>query len=399
MSNFGFVLAKRPAGHIDDETFTWKNVPLPDRTLRDGEVLATTLMLSIDPAMRGWMRPYKSYVPPVPLGSVMRANTVAQVVASKGSKLKPGDIVLTFPAGGWQQHFVVKERECRKLPLPANASKEQVAPFLGAFGLTGATAFFGLVEVAQVKEGDTVLVNAAAGAVGSVVIQLAKQRGAKVVAVAGGSKTEFCRQVGADACVDYKSVLSDLPRGCADGDAGDENYDAAVRQLTSALRSALKSISSKGFTVVFDNVGGAQLEAALNTITRGARIAVCGAISQYNRDPEKQPVRGPRNYLSLLVHGARMQGFAAPQFSGQSWAKAFVALQSLASEGKLKWKTHFFPGGLQAAPDALRALFAGKNKGKLVLEVSEAVAQPGQDTGKNISEIVATLEQTRQAAL
>jgi hypothetical protein len=332
LQNRQFRLRSRPVGMVTRDDFepTTGSVREPG----PGEVLVKVRYLSLDPAMRGWMNEGKSYVPPVALGEVMRALGIGEVVASGDPSLSAGDHVVGLT--GVQEYAIAKAKEMTRVdprlaPLPR---------YLGVLGMPGLTAYFGLLEVCQPKEGETVVVSGAAGAVGAVVGQIAKIKGCRAVGIAGGA--DKCRylveELGYDAAVDYK--------------AGD-------------LREALKPHCPKGIDVYFDNVGGEILEVALSLLARKARIGICGAISQYNNADGMQ---GPRNYMSLLVNRARMEGFVVFDFAPR-YGEAIKAMAGWLAEGKLKAKEDVV-SGLETFPETLLKLFRGENFGKLVLEVS-----------------------------
>lgn len=329
--NRQFRLAARPQGlpKRDD----WCYVEDPAGEPGDGEVLVETLYLSLDPAMRGWMNEAKSYIAPVAIGAVMRAGGVGRVVASRDPAFEPGQEVRGTL--GVQTHPVVPGSALTRLdttiaPLPR---------FLGTLGMPGMTAYFGLLDVGRPVPGDTVVVSAAAGAVGSVVGQIAKIVGCRVVGIAGGP--EKCRflidDLGFDAAIDYK--LGDVAR-------------------------ELKGLCPDGIDVYFDNVGGEILDDALRLLARNARVVICGAISQYNRTT---PVVGPANYLSLLVNRASMQGMIVFDYADR-YGEAQAQLAEWTAAGRLRSREDIV-AGFHRFPDALLMLFSGQNVGKLVLRV------------------------------
>jgi NADPH-dependent curcumin reductase CurA len=300
-----------------------------------GEVLVRVLYLSLDPAMRGWMNAGKSYVAPVGLGEVMRAGGVGRVVKSNDPTFADGDLVVGMT--GIQDYVVSKAAGLRKID-------PQVAPlprYLGALGMTGLTAYFGLLDIGQPKEGETVVVSAAAGAVGAVVGQIAKIKGCRVIGIAGGAAkcSYIVDELGFDAAVDYK------------------NED---------VRKALARHCPKGIDVYFDNVGGEILETALSLLARRARVIICGAISQYN---STTGMAGPRNYMSLLVNHALMEGFVVFDYADR-YPEGMKALAGWTIEGKLKAREDVVDG-LDTFPETLLKLFRGENFGKLVIKVAE----------------------------
>ena len=332
--NHQFRLAARPVGVPKREDWTYSEEPV--REPSDGEVLIKTLYLSLDPAMRGWMNEGKSYIPPVGIGEVMRAGGVGRVIASKNAKLAVGDFV--YGTLGIQEYLTSNGKGFTKVdpkvaPLPV---------YLGTLGMPGMTAYFGLLDVGQPKPGETVVVSGAAGAVGTVVGQIAKIKGCRVVGIAGGA--EKCRyikdELGFDAAIDYKHE---------------------------DVKEALRTHCPKGIDVYFDNVGGEILDAALTRITRDARIVICGAISQYNNTG---PVKGPANYLSLLVNRASMKGMVVFDYADR-YADAGREMAGWMAAGKLKSREYIVKG-LETFPETLLKLFKGENTGKLVLEVAEA---------------------------
>ncbi|HEY5194299.1 MAG TPA: NADP-dependent oxidoreductase [Solirubrobacteraceae bacterium] len=330
--NHQFRLASRPQGMVGREHFDYVEEALSE--LGDGQVLVKIMYVSLDPAMRGWVSEGRSYVPPVQIGEVMRAGTVGVVVESKGEKLLPGDHV-----SGWlgvQEYAVCNENEVFKV----DTEIVQLPTYLGALGMPGVTAYFGLLEVGAAKEGETVVVSGAAGAVGSVVGQIAKLKGCRVVGIAGGP--EKCKwildELGFDAAIDYKS----------------EDVNVALREHC-----------PEGVDVYFDNVGGEILDAVLARLALKARVAICGAISQYNN---LEAVRGPSNYMSLLVNRARMEGFVVVDYMGRA-PEAVGEMAGWIAEGKLVAREDVVEG-FESFPEALQKLFAGENVGKLVLKVS-----------------------------
>jgi NADPH-dependent curcumin reductase len=333
MKNTQVNLIARPVGNPTAEC--WEIVENEVPELADNQILIQTKYLSIDPAMRGWMNEGKSYIRPVRIGEVMRALGAGVVVDSKSDAFKAGDYVT---AGiGVQEYAVLDAKEAVKvdpsfIPLPA---------YLGTLGMSGLTGYFGLLDTGQPKEGETVVVSGAAGAVGSVVGQIAKIKGCRVVGIAGGiDKCKYVvEELGFDACIDYK--------------VGD-------------LRKQLKEACPAGVDVYFDNVGGEILDTVLGLINLRARIVICGAISQYNAT--EKPV-GPSNYLSLLVNRARMEGIVVFD-NVANYGKAVKEMAGWIAAGKLNANVYEVEGGVRAFPDTLMKLFKGENTGKLVLKVS-----------------------------
>jgi NADPH-dependent curcumin reductase CurA len=300
----------------------------------EGGVLVKTLYLSLDPAMRGWMNDARSYIAPVAIGEVMRAGGAGRVVASNDGRYAEGDHVVGM--FGVQEQAVADARGLTKVDL-------DVAPlpkWLSVLGMTGMTAYFGLLEVGQPKVGETVVVSGAAGAVGQTVGQLATIKGCRAVGIAGGpKKCEWVvRELGFDACIDYKA---------------------------GPVKDGLKAHCPQGVDVYFDNVGGEILDAVLTRLNRKARVVICGAISQYNNTT---PVKGPANYLSLLVNRARMEGMVVFDYADR-YAEAIHELGGHLRSGRMKSREDVVRGR-DNLPEALLELFDGRNFGKLVLEVA-----------------------------
>jgi NADPH-dependent curcumin reductase CurA len=330
--NHQFRLAARPVGM--PKRSDWKYTEEPVRDLNAGEVLVKILYISLDPAMRGWMNEGRSYIAPVGIGDVMRAGAAGRIAASKNDRFAVGDAVTG--ALGVQEYGIsdgtgLIKVDTKVAPLPV---------FLGTLGMPGMTAYFGLLDVGQPKQGETVVVSGAAGAVGSVVGQIAKIKGCRVVGIAGG----------ADKC---RYVVSEL------------GFDAAIDYKHEDLIEGLKKHCPKGIDVYFDNVGGLILDAALAFLARGARIPICGAISQYN----SKTIEGPKNYLSLLINRARMQGFVVFDYADR-YSEAAVQMAGWMMAGKLKSREDIVPG-LGTFPETLLKLFTGDNNGKLVIKVAD----------------------------
>jgi len=329
--NHRFTLASRPVGMPKRTDWAYEEETV--RELHEGELLIRVLFISLDPAMRGWMNQSRSYVPPVAIGELMRALAVGQVVASKNPQFAVGKHVSgTF---GIQEYCISEgkgliEVDPRVAPLPT---------FLNVLGMTGMTAYFGLLETGQPQLGETVVVSAAAGAVGSVVGQIAKIKGCRAVGIAGG----------ADKC---RYLVTDL------------GFDAAIDYKSEDVTAALRKSCPQGMNIYFDNVGGDILEAALANLARGARIVICGAISQYNHTG---PVQGPSNYLSLVVYRATMKGMLVFDYADR-YAQAAQEMAGWMGAGKLKSREDIVKG-LETFPDTFLKLFKGENLGKLILKV------------------------------
>jgi NADPH-dependent curcumin reductase CurA len=332
LTNHQFKLIARPVGLPKRADFEFTSAPVTEPGA--GEVLVKVQYLSLDPAMRGWMNEGKSYIPPVKLGEVMRAGAAGRVIASKNAAFAAGDCVTGWT--GVQEYSLsdgtgLVKVDPRVAPLPV---------YLGTLGMPGMTAYFGLLDIGKPQPGDTVVVSGAAGAVGSVVGQIAKIKGCRAVGIAGGA--DKCRylteELGFDAAIDYKS--------------GD-------------IKEGLRQHCPKGVDVYFDNVGGDILDTVLTRISRGARIVICGAISQYNNTA---PVKGPSNYLSLLVNRASMTGMVVFDYTGR-YALAAREMAGWMAEGKLKTREDIVDG-FEAFPETLLRLFKGENLGKLLIRVA-----------------------------
>lgn len=333
-------LAARPVGlpTATDWQHTSETVAEPV----EGGVLVKTLMLSLDPAMRGWMNEGKSYIPPVGIGEVMRAGGIGVVIASRHPGFAAGD---TVSGGlGVQEYASLQADQAKRAGLvKIDLRLGSASQWLNVLGMPGMTAYFGLLDVGQPKSGETVVVSGAAGAVGQTVGQLARIKGCRVVGIAGGAAK--CRwvvdELGFDACIDYKA---------------------------GPVKDGLKLHCPEGVDVYFDNVGGEILDAVLARLKRKARIVICGAISQYNNTT---PVLGPKNYLSLLVNRARMEGMVVFDYADR-YHVAIAELAGYLRDGRMKSREDIVEGGVEAFPVTLLRLFAGENFGKLVLKVADA---------------------------
>ncbi len=339
LSNHQVRLAQRPVGTPGRECWSFTTEPVAEPA--EGGVLVKTLALSLDPAMRGWMNEGKSYIPPVGIGEVMRAGGIGQVVASKNPKFAVGD---TVSAGlGVQEYCLIAEDQIKRAGMfKVDLRAGSMTQWLNVLGMPGMTGYFGLMDVGMPKPGETVVVSGAAGAVGQTVGQLARIKGCRVVGIAGGrAKCDWVvNELGFDACIDYK--------------AGN-------------VKAALKEHCPKGVDIYFDNVGGEILDDVLARIGRGARIIICGAISQYNNTT---PVQGPKNYLSLLVNRARMEGIVVFDYADR-YHLAVAEMAGYLKDGRMKSKEDIVDG-IANFPEALLKLFSGANFGKLVLKVADA---------------------------
>ena len=337
-TNRRVLLKRRPAGEPAPTDFEIAEAPLPKPG--DGEILVRTIWLSLDPYMRGRMNDVKSYSAPVELGGVMPAGTVGEVLESRHPGFGPGDFVLTY--GGWQTHHVARAGGSVGPfgPLKLDPATAPISTALGVLGMPGMTAYVGLYDIGQPKPGETVVVSAAAGAVGSAVGQLAKLRGCRAVGVAGSAeKCEYVvKELGFDACVSHRSP--DLP-------------------------AALRDVCPKGIDVYFDNVGGDVLKAVLRLVNPFARIPLCGLVSQYNAvEPPPGPNLGP-----VLVNRVTIRGFLVSDHA-ERLPRVLAECGRWVREGRLKYREEIVEG-LDNAPRAFIGLLRGENLGKLVVKVGE----------------------------
>lgn len=338
LTNHQVRLAARPVGTATRAN--WSTTTEAVAQPAEGGVLVKTLALSLDPAMRGWMNEGKSYIAPVGIGEVMRAGGIGKVIASRNPKFAAGDIVSA--ALGVQEYLLIAQGDIPRSGLAKiDLALGSLTQWLNVLGMPGMTGYFGLMDVGLPKAGETVVVSGAAGAVGQTVGQLAKIKGCHVVGIAGGrAKCDWVvQELGFDACIDYK---------------------------TGDVKAGLKEHCPRGVDIYFDNVGGDILDAVLARLARGARIVICGAISQYNNTGA---VQGPKNYLSLLVNRARMQGIVVFDYADR-YPLAVAELAGYLKDGRMKSKEDVVTG-LDTFPEALTRLFTGQNFGKLVLQVAE----------------------------
>jgi NADPH-dependent curcumin reductase len=330
--NRQWLLAARPVGMVGPANFELREVDAPEPG--PGEILVRNLYLSFDPAMRGWMEDRPSYIPPVGIGEVMRCGAVAQVIESRDASFPVG----SFVSGlfGWQEYALAGPG--RATPIPPGTPLTWP---LGVLGITGLTAYFGMLDIGKPSAGETVVVSGAAGATGSVAAQIARIRGARAIGIAGGAEkcTWLREQARLDAAIDYKSE------------------DVGAR---------LSALCPNGIDVFFDNVGGEILEAVLDRIALRARIVLCGGISGYN---EKEPPPGPRNLMNLVRLRGRMEGLIvidyAPRFAeGVAQLAAWVRAGEIAHREDIQH-------GIENAPRTFLRLFSGENLGKQLLQVGD----------------------------
>ena len=327
--NRQWLLAARPVGMVKESDFELRSSPVPQPGA--GQALVRNRWLAFEPAMRGWMEDRPSYLPPVEIGAVMRGMTVGEVIESNLDGYAPGDRVTGMT--GWQEWAAV-DGGLRKLPAGSDPTLA-----LSVLGLTGITAYFGLLDVGKLAEGDVVVVSGAAGATGSVVGQIAKRKGCRVVGIAGG----------ADKC----AWLTDKA-----------HFDAAIDYKSEDVGARLSALCPDGIDVFFDNVGGEILDEVLARIARGARIVICGSISRYSLE---EPPPGPRNYFQLTAQRGRMEGFVVMDFFHR-YAEAAQDLAAWVADSSIAWQVDV-QKGFENAPATLRRLYTGANFGKQLLEI------------------------------
>lgn len=331
--NRAWHLAARPHGRLKQGDFTWRETPVP--ALVEGQALARTVYLSLDPTNRIWASDIDQYMPPVELGAVMRGVALGEVVESRRPDLKPGDLV--YGLLGWQD-FTVLDRKSFASKLERRPGLPLTA-YLGLLGFIGITAYVGVIDICRPKAGETMVVTAAAGAVGSVAAQIGKIKGCRVIGIAGSDAK--CRwlteELGLDGAINYRS----------------ENVEAALRRHCPS-----------GIDCVFENVGGDQLDASLALVNNNARIALCGLIAQYNAEG---PVPGPYRFAQILMHRVLIKGFIGGDHADR-FPEALDNLATWLAEGRIKYRVHVVEG-LENAPDAVNRLFTGQHEGKLVVRV------------------------------
>lgn len=334
-TNRQWILVKRPHGMVGAQNFELREEKIPEPN--DGEALVRILYCAFDPAMRGWMEDRESYIPPVQIGEVMRCGGVGQVVASRSPQFKEGDLVNGML--GWQEYAIVG----RPGLMPATVIPPGTEPthVLGVLGITGLTAYFGLLDLGQPAEGETVVVSGAAGATGSVAGQIARIKGCRTIGIAGGP--EKC------------AWLTDELR-----------FDEAIDYKSEDVGRRLGELCPKGLDVYFDNVGGPILEAALAHLAPRARVVLCGGISGYN---ELEPPPGPRNLMNLILNRARMEGFIVIDYLSR-FGEASAELAGWLAAGELVSREDV-QLGIENAVDAFQRLFSGKNIGKQLLKLAD----------------------------
>ncbi|MEN9835722.1 MAG: hypothetical protein RL011_1915 [Pseudomonadota bacterium] len=332
MINRRFVLTSRPTGLVSSDNFRFEQVPVP--AIKDGEVLVRNQYLSLDPTHRIWMSDMEQYMEPIAIGDTVRAFGVGVVVESKNPQFKKDDLVSGLL--NWQDYAVGTAASLQKLP-PLDISP---TAFLSVLGLTGVTAYFGYLDITHPKAGETLVVSGAAGAVGSIVGQIAKIKGQRVVGIAGSD--EKCQW-----------LTKDL------------GFDGTINYRKDKVSAAVKTLCPKGVDIYFDNVGGAISEAVWGNMNLFGRVSVCGLISGYN---EGKPMLGPKNFSLILMKRLKVQGFIVTDYAAR-WSEAVHALYGWVKEGKIKYAEDI-EEGLENAPKVLNKLFDGSNTGKLILKVS-----------------------------
>ncbi|MCR8993784.1 NADP-dependent oxidoreductase [Brevibacillus laterosporus] len=332
--NNQILLSSRPVGVPTRDNFTFIKSSIPE--VNDNQLLIRTLYLSVDPYMRGRMNDQKSYIPPFQLDQVITGGVIGEVIETKSSEFQVGDVVLGLL--GWQNYSVVDAGEVQKI----DTNIAPITTALGVLGMPGMTAYFGLLDIGQPQAGETVVVSGAAGAVGMLVGQIAKIKGARVVGIAGSDdKVQYVtEELGFDAAINYKT--------------------------TPNIQLALEKACPNGVDVYFDNVGGPISDAVLSLINQGARIPLCGQISLYNS--EKQDI-GPRVQVQLLKKTATMKGFLVTQYTDR-YHEGMTQMAQWIKEGKIKYSENIVEG-LENVPEAFLGLFTGENTGKQLVKVSD----------------------------
>lgn len=334
--NRQWVLARRPSGMVSVDDFEYRESAVPEP--QAGEVLVRNLYLSFDPAQRVWLDDRPSYVPPVQVGDVMRADSVGQVVKSLDPDFAAGDLV--HSAGGWQDYFLARAGNglmgLSKLP-----KDEPPTSALSVLGITGLTAYFGLLSLGKPKAGETVLISGAAGATGSIAGQIARIKGCRTIGIAGGARK--CQWL-----------------------TGEAGFDAAIDYKNEDVKARLADLCPKGIDIYFENVGGTMMEAALGRLAMRARVVFCGSISGYNAEA---PMSGPANLANLIVRRARIEGFIVFDYAAE-FSKAREQLQDWVRTRQLLHQEDI-QEGFENIPDTLLRLYSGRNIGKQLLKLSD----------------------------
>lgn len=333
-TNRQWILQRRPTGDIKDGDLAF--VEKPVRDLADGEVLVRTIYLSLDPTNRIWMSDIDQYMPAVEIGEVMRGGVMGVIEESKDPE-KPVGTIVTPGIGGWQDYTIIPGAAAQAFPQIPGVP---MAAFMSVLGLTGWTAYFGLLDIGQPKPGETVVVSAAAGAVGSIVGQIAKIKGARVIGIAGGPAK-------------CKWIVDDL------------GFDGAIDYKNEDVGAALDRLCPNGIDVNFENVGGAIMDEVMARMNNFSRMPLCGMISTYNDEGDFTP---PKQFPAILMHRIRVQGFIVIDYMTR-FGEAIADLSQWVMQGKIKFKVHI-DQGLEHAPTSLKRLFTGDHDGKLLVQVS-----------------------------
>ena len=335
-TNRSWRLRHRPEGIIDENDLELVTDEIPE--IQEGQVLAKTIYFSLDPTNRIWMSDIDQYMEPVEIGEIMRAGgSLAIVEESKAPHVNVGDIVQGGMHGGWQEYFIIPGEEAAAIPLVESIP---LTALISVLGFTGPTAYFGFLDIGQPKKGETVVVSAAAGAVGSIVCQIAKIKGCRVVGIAGSD--EKCNWL-----------------------KNDLKVDEVINYKKDDILESLKEKCPEGIDIYFENVGGETLDAALTLMNNYGRIPVCGLISMYN-DWETP---GPKMFRNILMKRLTVKGFLVSDYLDR-YAESLEALSEWMAEGKIQYKVDIVEG-IENAPSAVNKLFTGENKGKLVIKVSD----------------------------
>ena len=329
-------LRRRPDGIINENDLELVTEEIPE--ISEGQILAKTIYFSLDPTNRIWMSDIDQYMEPVEIGDIMRAGgSLAVVEESKAPHIKAGDIVQGGMHGGWQEHFIIPGEEAVAIPMEESIP---LTALISVLGFTGPTAYFGFLDIGKPKEGETVVVSAAAGAVGSIVCQLAKIKGCRVVAIAGND----------DKCDWLKNDLK---------------VDDVINYKKEPILESLKEKCPEGIDIYFENVGGETLDAALTLMNNYGRIPVCGLISMYN----DWDTPGPKMFRNILMKRLTVKGFLVSDYLDR-YSESLEALSKWMAEGKIQYRVDIVEG-IENAPSAVNKLFTGENTGKLVIKVSD----------------------------
>ena len=335
-TNRSWRLRQRPEGIIDENDLELVTDEIPE--IQEGQVLAKTIYFSLDPTNRIWMSDIDQYMEPVEIGDIMRAGgSLAIVEESKVPHVNIGDIVQGGMHGGWQEYFIIPGEEAAAIPLVESIP---LTALISVLGFTGPTAYFGFLDIGQPKKGETVVVSAAAGAVGSIVCQIAKIKGCRVVGIAGSD--EKCNWL-----------------------KNDLKVDEVINYKKDDILESLKEKCPEGIDIYFENVGGETLDAALTLMNNYGRIPVCGLISMYN-DWETP---GPKMFRNILMKRLTVKGFLVSDYLDR-YSESLEALSEWMAEGKIQYKVDIVEG-IENAPSAVNKLFTGENTGKLVIKVSD----------------------------